>query len=236
MVARAVKLAPSILTADFGRLQEEILAADHAGADLLHLDVMDGRFVPNITFGPLVVETARQATQLPLDVHLMIEEPEQFLEAFANAGANTITIHLEACRHLHRAVQQIVDLDCQAGVALNPATPIESIREIAPFVDQVLVMSVNPGFGGQQFIQTMTSKLRRTRQILDEFNPTCDLEVDGGIGVDNIRDVQRNGANVIVVGSAIFNGTGTVRENLTALRDACNVAPYSGAQNNISAA
>ena len=222
MVARAVKLAPSILTADFGRLQAEILAAEHAGADLLHLDVMDGRFVPNITFGPLVVEAAHQITQLPLDVHLMIEEPERFLEAFANAGAGIITIHLEACRHLHRAVQQIVDLGCQVGVALNPSTPIESIREIAPFVDQVLVMSVNPGFGGQKFIQTMTSKLRRTRQLLDAFNPTCDLEVDGGIGVGNIRDVQRSGANVIVVGSAVFNTVGNVGENLAALRAACN--------------
>ena len=224
MVVKAVKLAPSILTADFGRLQEEILAAEHGGADLLHLDVMDGRFVPNITFGPLVVEAAHRITQLPLDVHLMIEEPERYLEAFATAGANIITIHLEACRHLHRAVQQIVDLGCQVGVALNPSTPIESIREIAPFVDQVLVMSVNPGFGGQRFIQTMTSKLRRARKILDEYNPTCDLEVDGGIGVDNVRDVQRNGANVIVVGSAVFNSGGSVGDNLTALRAACNAS------------
>ena len=224
MVAHAVKLAPSILSADFGHLQEAILAAEHGGADLLHLDVMDGRFVPNITFGPLVVEAAHRITQLPLDVHLMIEEPERYLEAFAKAGANIITIHLEACRHLHRAVQQIVDLGCQVGVALNPSTPIESIREIAPFVDQVLVMSVNPGFGGQRFIQTMTSKLRRTRKLLDEFNPTCDLEVDGGIGVGNIRDVQRNGANVIVVGSAVYNNDRNVGENLTALRDAC-IAP-----------
>ncbi len=223
MVAHAVKLAPSILTADFGSLQEAILAAEHGGADLLHLDVMDGRFVPNITFGPLVVEAAHRITQLPLDVHLMIEEPERYLEAFAKAGANIMTIHLEACRHLHRAVQQIVDLGCQVGVALNPSTPIESIREIAPFVDQVLVMSVNPGFGGQRFIQTMTSKLRRTRKLLDEYNPTCDLEVDGGIGIDNIRDVQRNGANVIVVGSAVYNSDRSVGENLTALR-AC-IAP-----------
>ena len=222
MVAPAVKLAPSILTADFGRLQEEVLAAEHGGADLIHLDVMDGRFVPNITFGPLVVEAVHRVTQLPLDVHLMIEEPERHLELFAKAGASIITVHLEACLHLHRAVQQIVDLGCQVGVALNPSTPIESIREIAPFVDQVLVMSVNPGFGGQRFIQTMTSKLRRTRKLLDEYNPTCDLEVDGGIGIGNIRDVQRNGANVIVVGSAVYNSGGSVGENLAALRDACS--------------
>ena len=224
MVAHAVKLAPSILTADFGRLQEQIQAAEHGGADLLHLDVMDGRFVPNITFGPLVVEAAHRITQLPLDVHLMIEEPERYLDTFANAGANIITIHLEACRHLHRAVQQVVDLGCQVGVALNPSTPIESIREIAPFVDQVLVMSVNPGFGGQRFIQTMTSKLRRTRKLLDEYNPTCDLEIDGGIGVGNIREVLRNGANVIVVGSAVFNSSKSVDENLTALRNACSAS------------
>ncbi len=222
MVAHAVKLAPSILTADFGRLQEEILAAEHGGADLIHLDVMDGRFVPTITFGPLVVEAVHRVTQLPLDVHLMIEEPERYLELFAKAGASIITVHLEACLHLHRAVQQIVDLGCQVGVALNPSTPIEGIREIAPFVDQVLVMSVNPGFGGQRFIQTMTSKLRRTRKLLDEFNPTCDLEVDGGIGIGNIRDVQRNGANVIVVGSAVYNRGASVGENLAALRDACS--------------
>jgi ribulose-phosphate 3-epimerase len=222
MVAHAVKLAPSILTADFGRLQEEILAAEHGGADLIHLDVMDGRFVPTITFGPLVVEAVHRVTQLPLDVHLMIEEPERYLELFAKAGASIITVHLEACLHLHRAVQQIVDLGCQVGVALNPSTPIECIREIAPFVDQVLVMSVNPGFGGQRFIRTMTSKLRRTRKLLDEFNPTCDLEVDGGIGIGNIRDVQRNGANVIVVGSAVYNRGASVGENLAALRDACS--------------
>lgn len=220
MVARKVKLAPSILTADFSRLGEELQAAEEGGADLIHLDVMDGRFVPNITFGPLLVEAARQATDLPLDVHLMIEEPERYLEAFAAAGAHTITVHFEACRHLHRAVQQIVDLGCRAGVALNPATPIDSIREVAPFVDQVLVMSVNPGFGGQQFIQTITSKLRRMRKLLDEFNPTCDLEVDGGVGTGNIRDVRRCGANVIVAGSAVFNSSGTVAENLAALRQA----------------
>ncbi len=222
MVAHAVKLAPSILTADFGRLHEEVLAAEHGGADLIHLDVMDGRFVPNITFGPLVVEAVHRITQLPLDVHLMIEEPERYLEIFAKAGAGIITVHLEACLHLHRAVQQIVDLGCQVGVALNPSTPIESIREIAPFVDQVLVMSVNPGFGSQRFIQTMTSKLRRTRKLLDEYNPTCDLEVDGGIGIGNIRDVLRNGANVIVVGSAVYNGSASVGENLSALREACS--------------
>lgn len=217
---RPVLIAPSILTADFGHLAAAIQAAEQAGADLIHLDVMDGRFVPNITFGPLIVQAVRAATDLPLDVHLMIEEPERYLAAFAQAGATTLTVHVEATRHLHRTVQQIVDLGCRAGVALNPATPIETVREVAPFVDLVLVMSVNPGFGGQRFIETATSKLRRMRRLLDEFNPTCDLEVDGGIGPDNVRDVVRNGANVIVAGSAVFNDHGSVAENLRALRAA----------------
>ncbi len=217
---RPVLIAPSILTADFGHLAAAIQAAEQAGADLIHLDVMDGRFVPNITFGPLIVQAVRAATALPLDVHLMIEEPERYLAAFAQAGATTLTVHVEATRHLHRTVQQIVDLGCRAGVALNPATPIETVREVAPFVDLVLVMSVNPGFGGQRFIETATSKLRRMRRLLDEFNPTCDLEVDGGIGPDNVRDVVRNGANVIVAGSAVFNDHGSVVENLRALRAA----------------
>jgi len=217
------QIAPSILTADFGRLAAEVAAAEAGGADLIHLDVMDGRFVPNITFGPGVVAAVRAATKLPLDVHLMIEEPERHIDAFAQAGATGITIHLESTRHLHRAVQKIVEAGCQAGVALNPASPIESLREISPFVDLVLVMSVNPGYGGQQFIETSTSKLRRVRKLLDEFNPTCDLEVDGGVGAHNIGDVVRNGANIIVVGSAVYNDEGSVAENLAQLRQAMTV-------------
>ena len=217
---RSTQIAPSILTADFGRLAAEVAAAEAGGADVIHLDVMDGRFAPNITFGPAVVAAVRAATSLPLDVHLMVEEPERYVTAFAQAGASGITVHLEATRHLHRTVQQIVESGCRAGIALNPATPVETLREISPFVDLVLVMSVNPGYGGQQFIETSTSKLRRVRKLLDEFNPTCDLEVDGGVSAHNISDVVRNGANVIVVGSAVFNGEGTVADNLALLRKA----------------
>jgi ribulose-phosphate 3-epimerase len=155
---RSFQLAPSILTADFGRLAEAIQAAEAGGADLIHLDVMDGHFVPNLTFGAIIVEAVRRATELPLDVHLMVQEPEPLLADFARAGANTLTVHVEACVHLHRTVQQITELGCRVGVALNPATPVESVREIVPFVDQVLVMTVNPGFGGQRFIETSTSK------------------------------------------------------------------------------
>jgi len=215
-----MQIAPSILTADFGHLATEVAAAEAGGANAIHLDVMDGRFVPNITFGPAVVAAVRAATRLPLDVHLMVERPERHIEAFAQAGATGITVHLEATRHLHRVVQRIVESGCRAGIALNPASPIECLREISPFVDLVLVMSVNPGYGGQKFIETSTSKLRRVRKLLDEFNPTCDLEVDGGVGPQNIGDVVRNGANVIVVGSAIYNGDRSVAENIALLRQA----------------
>ncbi|MBX3052916.1 MAG: ribulose-phosphate 3-epimerase [Caldilineaceae bacterium] len=217
-MARPTQIAPSILTADFGQLAAAVAEAEAGGADLIHLDVMDGRFVPNITFGPGVVAAVRRATSLSLDVHLMVEEPERYIDAFAQAGATGMTVHLEATRHLHRTVQQIVEAGCRAGIALNPSTPIEALREISPFVDLVLVMSVNPGFGGQQFIQTSTSKLRRVRKLLDEFNPTCDLEVDGGVAAHNIGDVVRSGANVIVVGSAVYNEERSVEENLALLR------------------
>jgi ribulose-phosphate 3-epimerase len=217
---RPLKLAPSILTADLGNLATAIRAAATGGADVIHLDVMDGMFVPNITFGPVLVEAVRQVTTLPLDIHLMIHEPGRYLREFVQAGANSITVHVEACLHLHRTVQQILDLGCQAGVALNPATGIETVREILPLVDLVLVMTVNPGFGNQHFIETSTSKLRRMRQLMDELNPTCDLQVDGGIKVENIADVLQAGANNFVVGSAVYNAHSSVAENLAALRQA----------------
>jgi ribulose-phosphate 3-epimerase len=218
--ARVFKIAPSILTADFGRLAEAIQTAEVGGADLIHLDVMDGRFVPNLTFGAPVIAAVRQATKLPLDVHLMVQEPDHLLADFAQAGADSLTVHVEACLHLNRTVQQISQLGCRVGVALNPATSVESVREIIPFVDLVLVMTVNPGFGGQQFIETSTSKVRRMRRLLDELNPTCDLQVDGGINLKTIADVAVAGANLFVVGSAVYNQQASVAENLAALRRA----------------
>jgi ribulose-phosphate 3-epimerase len=218
-----LKLAPSILTADFGHLAEQIRAAEAGGADYIHLDVMDGRFVPNITFGPLMVRAVRALTTLPLDVHLMIEDADPYLRDFIDAGATILTVHVEACRHLHRTVQQITQSGCKAGVSLNPATSVEAVREILPFVDLVLVMSVNPGFGSQRFIETSTAKLRRMRQLMDELAPLADLEVDGGVDVHNIADVVQSGANVIVAGSAVFNSRAPIGENLARLRAAAVV-------------
>jgi ribulose-phosphate 3-epimerase len=226
MSKHPLKLAPSILTADFGKLADEIRAAEEGGADYIHLDVMDGRFVPNISFGPMIVKAVRAATHLPLDVHLMIEDPDRYLIDFAEAGANILTVQVEACLHLHRTVQRITELGCRAGVALNPATSVEAVREILPFVDMILVMSVNPGFGGQRFIETSTSKLRRMRHLQEELNPLCELEVDGGIDTHNIDDVVRSGANVIVTGSAVFNGHAAPKENLSALRKAAQKAMW----------
>ncbi|MFO7634939.1 MAG: ribulose-phosphate 3-epimerase [Caldilinea sp.] len=216
---KPVKLAPSILTADFGYLAEQIAAADQGGADYIHLDVMDGCFVPNITFGPLLVQAVRRMTALPLDVHLMIDSPERYLGEFAGAGADIITVHAEATVHLHRALQQITALGCKAGVAINPATSVETIHEVLPFVDQVLVMTVNPGFGSQRFIETMTAKIRRMRRLMEELCPLGDLEVDGGIHPNNIADVVDSGATVIVVGSSVFNDKDTPAANIAVLRD-----------------
>jgi len=215
-----LRLAPSILTADFGRLAEQVRAAEEGGADYIHLDVMDGVFVPNISFGPLLIRAVRQATSLPLDVHLMIDAPERYVAEFVAAGANIVTVHVEASVHLHRTVQQIAALGARPGVSLNPSTPVEALREILPFVDLVLVMSVNPGFGAQKFIETSTSKLRRVRKLMDEFSPLAELEVDGGIDTHNIADVMYSGANVIVAGSAVYNQRASVAENLAQLRAA----------------
>jgi ribulose-phosphate 3-epimerase len=215
-----LRLAPSLLTADFGRLAEEVRAAEEGGADYIHLDVMDGNFVPNISFGPVIIRAVRQATKLPLDVHLMVDAPERYVADYVAAGANILTVHVEASTHLHRTIQQISALGAKPGVSINPSTPVEAIREILPFVDLVLVMSVNPGFGSQQFIETSTSKLRRVRKLMDEFAPLAELEVDGGIDTHNIADVMYSGANVIVVGSAVYNQRASVRENLARLREA----------------
>jgi len=197
-------IAPSLLSADFGKLAEEIRAIEEAGADLLHIDVMDGRFVPNITVGPFIVEAIKKYASIPLDVHLMIVEPEKYIDAFAGAGADIITVHAEATPHLQRAVSQIRGLGKKAGAALNPSTPIESALWVLEDVDMVLVMSVNPGFGGQTFIKSSLAKIRLLRSVIQEMKINVDIEVDGGIKVDNVAEVIAAGANVIVSGSGIF--------------------------------
>jgi ribulose-phosphate 3-epimerase len=199
-----IKIAPSVLSADFGRLAEEVRAIETAGADYVHVDVMDGMFVPNITIGPVVVAALRRATRLPLDVHLMIEDPARYIDDFARAGADLIGVHVEACKHLHRVLQQIRAAGKRASVTLNPHTPIEHVQHVLENVSQVLIMSVNPGFGGQSFIPNVLPKIRDLRRELGERGLDVDIEVDGGIKVDNVADVARAGGNVLVAGSAVF--------------------------------
>ncbi|HXX49317.1 MAG TPA: ribulose-phosphate 3-epimerase [Myxococcota bacterium] len=198
------KIAPSILSADFGRLAEEVAAAEQAGADWLHLDVMDGHFVPNLTIGPDIVHAVAKRTSLPIDVHLMVREPDHLLEAFAHAGATALGVHVEACTHLHRTLSEIRRLGVRACVALNPATPAETIRLVLPLVDQVLVMTVNPGFGGQAFIPETLPKIRQIRGWIDELRRPIDLVVDGGIGEPTVERVAAYGARVFVMGNAFF--------------------------------
>jgi ribulose-phosphate 3-epimerase len=200
-----VKLAPSILSADFSRLGDHCAEAAAAGADRLHVDVMDGHFVPNITIGPVVVEWLRKASKLPLETHLMIEQPDLFLEDFAKAGADTIIVHQEGAIHLHRTVQTIRSLGKRPGVVINPATPANVLEEILPDVDLVLIMTVNPGFGGQKFIESTLPKIRRVREMIDRMQPKCELEVDGGIDANTAPRVVEAGARVLVAGSAVFS-------------------------------
>ena len=199
-----IRIAPSILAADFGRLAEEVRAVAEAGADWIHVDVMDGHFVPNLTIGPVVVEAVRAATELPLDVHLMIEAPEQSIGAYAKAGADRIAVHVETCPHLHRTVAQIRESGAAAAVVLNPATPAVSVQPVLGEVDQVLVMTVNPGFGGQKFIEAALPKIAELRRWIDETGRTVELEVDGGIAAGTVGRAAAAGANVFVAGTAVF--------------------------------
>lgn len=214
------KLAPSILSADFARLGEQITEAENAGADYIHIDVMDGHFVPNLTIGPVVIGWLRPLTHLPFDVHLMIESPEKYIPDFANAGADIITVHQETCVHLHRTIQQIKGLNKKAGVALNPATPVGTLEEILPYIDLVLVLSVNPGFGGQSFIETTIEKIAAMRKMIEARGLTeqIEIEVDGGINADIAPRVVTAGANVLVAGSAIFNKKEGVAQAMQRLR------------------
>jgi len=221
----SVLIAPSILSADFGRLADDVRTAVDAGADWIHVDVMDGHFVPNITIGPGVTKAVRAATDVPVDVHLMIERPELYAAAFAEAGADVITVHQEACPHLHRTVQQIQELGVKAGVAINPATPVETLSEVLAYVDLVLIMTVNPGFGGQAYIHSCTDKVARVRESLAAVGRTeVDVQVDGGVDASTAPSVVDAGANVLVAGSAVFNHPKGIAVAIDALRCAIMTA------------
>jgi ribulose-phosphate 3-epimerase len=219
-----VKIAPSILAADFAELGAAVRAAEAAGADYIHVDVMDGHFVPNITIGPPVVAALRKTTKLPLDVHLMIEAPDRFLADFAKAGADIITVHVETCPHLHRTIQALRTLGVKPGVTLNPATSLETVREILPYIDQVLVMTVNPGFGGQSYIPTMTDKVARLAAMIAATGRTVDIEVDGGIDPTTTPMVVGAGATVLVAGTNVFRNSHGLAVGMSELRAAANSA------------
>ncbi|MGO1367864.1 MAG: ribulose-phosphate 3-epimerase [Senegalia sp. (in: firmicutes)] len=206
------KLSPSILSADFSNIKEDILKIVEGGADYIHLDVMDGMFVPNITFGAPVIKKIRNITDKPFDVHLMVEKPERFIEDFKDAGADIITVHAEASIHIHRTIQMIKNTGLKAGISLNPATSIEAIKYLLNDLDMVLIMTVNPGFGGQSFIEEMKEKIIELRRIIDERNLDVDIQVDGGIKLDNIEEIKGWGANIFVVGSGIFNADDIAKE------------------------
>jgi len=213
-----IKIAPSILSADFARLGEQVAEAAKAGADYIHVDVMDGHFVPNITIGPAVVKAIRPHTDLPLDVHLMIERPPDYIKQFADAGADIITVHVEACPHIHRTIQTIKECGVKAGASINPGTPVDRLDDILADLDLVLIMTVNPGFGGQKFIENTLNKIKLMRQKLDDEKLAAELEVDGGINVDIAPKVVSAGADVLVAGAAVFSSGQTIREAILKIR------------------
>jgi ribulose-phosphate 3-epimerase len=217
----SVRIAPSVLSADFGRLADDVARCEQGGADWIHVDVMDGRFVPNLTFGAKVIEALRRLTTLPLDVHLMVVEPEKYFDAFAAAGASVLTIHQEAAPHLHRQLHRIKELGCRAGAAINPSTPVDTLTDVARDLDLLLVMSVNPGFGGQKFIEASVDKIARARQLLTARGSPAALEVDGGVTRETITRCWRAGADTFVAGNAVFTAPDTAAE-IGALRARCS--------------
>lgn len=215
-----IKIAPSILSADFGNLENAIKEAEKGGADLIHIDVMDGHFVPNITIGPVVIKCIRGSTRLPFDVHLMISEPEKYIPDFVKAGSNIVTVSAESTDHLHRAIQGIKELDVKAGVALNPSTPINIIENVMNDIDMVVIMTVNPGFGGQKFIESMLPKIKSMRDVIEREGMDIEIEVDGGINPQNSKLAAEAGANILVAGNAVFKGEGSIQENIARLKGA----------------
>ena len=228
---KEILIAPSVLSADFGNLERDVVQAEQAGADWIHVDVMDGRFVPNLTIGAAVTRAVSAATSLPVDAHLMIESPERLIPAFVRAGADRITVHQETCPHLHRTVSQVRDAGLKVGVAVNPATSVETLREIVPYIDLILIMTVNPGFGGQQFIPASPSKVGRARSLLEASDcaSSVEIQVDGGIDLTTASEVVREGATVLVAGSAIYGVDGGPATSIPALRSAVQQIPTPSA-------